>query len=431
MQPDHLRYLRAASHVFGTPLLLTESQSLLIGEYLAARVLGRDIPEPQGNRFQGEEVFQNEGLGPEWQGYARIGSAARISLMGELVNRGAWMGSYSGMTAYEGFSEQLSRAVADPEVATILLDVNTPGGAAHGMTETARRIKAAAAEKPVVAVVNSLAASAGYGLVSGASEIVMSESSEVGSIGVVLVHYDRSEQLANAGVKVTMIHAGKSKVDGHPYGPLEGRALDNLQSRVDRIMTDFVGLVSEHRTMDQAAIRDLEASLLSSGEAIDAGLADQVATFDDVVSDLSRARVGRSTSQTRGLSMSETTTAPDATASGITQAQLDSAVAAARSEGRTEGIVSERDRIGAILGSEEAKGREAQAQHFAFKTEMSPEDARAALATASSASSDPEPQSFEDRKDAADDIDLGGPAKSEKPASGLRAAVDRQISRLN
>ncbi|MET1410710.1 S49 family peptidase [Roseibium sp. HPY-6] len=426
---NELSYLRAASQVFDTPLLLSQSQGLLIGEYLAARMLGQAMPEPQGNRFRGEEVIEPGVNGPEWQGYARIGNVARIQLMGELVNRGAWMGSYSGMTSYEGFTEALTRAAADSEVSTILLDVNSPGGQAAGMIEAARLVRSVAEQKPVIAIVNSLAASAGYGLVSGASKIVMTESSEVGSIGVLWLHFDRSKQMENRGVKATIIHAGARKVDGHPFGPLEGDALSSIEAKINGIMTRFVSLVGEHRGIGEDAIRDLEANTLFSDEAVSAGLADEIGTFDEVLEDLSRARVGRTISQQRRLAMSGNNQLPDASASGITQEQLDTAAATARREGEQAGAQAERGRIKAILDGDEAEGREELARHFAFDTDQSPEAANAALGKSPKASVEAkEEDDFADRKDKASasaDLDLGGPLKTEKQRSSLSKAVDR------
>lgn len=424
---NDLHYLRAASQVFDTPLLLSEAQGLLIGEYLAARMQGLTPPEPKGNRFRGDEAFEPGAEGPEWQGFARVGNVARISLMGELVNRGSWMGSYSGMTSYEGFAEQLNRAAAAKDISSILLDVNSPGGAAAGMSETARLVHKVSQEKPVIAVVNSLAASAAYGLISGATKIVMTESSEVGSIGVLRLHLDRSKQLESRGVTATIIHAGQRKIDGHPFGPLEGEARASIEERVNAIMDRFVALVSDHRGIDGQAIRDLEAATLLSDDAISAGLADEIGTFDEVLTDLSRARVGRTISQQRGQSMSETSTAPDANASGISQEQLDAAVSKATEAGAEAGALAERERIKAILGGDEAEGREELAKHFAFDTSQSPEAANAALAKSPKAAADPQ-EDFGERKDraAADaGFELGAPVTTEQPKSGLSQAVDR------
>ncbi|CTQ53550.1 Putative signal peptide peptidase SppA [Roseibium album] len=425
---NDLHYLRAASQVFDTPLLLAETQGLLIGEYLAARMHGVTPPEPQGNRFRGDDAFEPGNEGPEWQGYAMVGSVARIGLMGELVNRGSWMGTHSGMTSYEGFAEQMTRAGVDSAVSAIALDVNSPGGAAAGMLENARLVKSIAAKKPVIAVVNSLAASAAYGLISGASKIVMTESSEVGSIGVLRLHLDRSKELENRGVTATIIHAGARKVDGHPFGPLEGEARASIEQRVNMIMDRFVALVADHRGIDAQSVRDLEANTLLSDDAIAAGLANEVGTFDEVLEDLSRARVGRTISQQRGLSMSENNQAPDASASGITQAQLDAAVKTATEAGVKSGALAEQERIKAILGGDEAEGREDLARHFAFDTDQSPAAAKAALAKSPKATAPEAEEDFSDRKDRASGeaaLEFGGPNKIEQPKSGLTKAVDR------
>jgi len=328
---NELAYLRAASLIFDTPLLLGRTQGLLIGEYLAARIQGLDAPAPQGNQFQGEKAVEGEGKNRRWKGYSKIGSIARINLMGELVNRGAWMGSHSGMTSYEGFSEQLSKALGDDKIEQIILDVNSPGGQASGMIETSRRIRAASIIKPVTAVVNSMAASAAYGLISGATQIVATESSELGSIGVLLVHFDRSKAMEERGVKATIIHAGDRKVDGHPFGPLEGDALAALESRVGKIMDQFVGLISEHRGVDAQSIRDLQAGILTADEAVGAGLADRIATFDEVIVDLNtRASIGRTNPHDRRISMSSKQSEPAANQdAGITQATHDAAIAEA------------------------------------------------------------------------------------------------------
>lgn len=155
-QDLELSYLRAASQVFDRPLLICETNALMIGQYLAGRMMREEPAAPRASRFIGEEQFDREGDQLRWKGYARTGSVARISLIGELVNRGAWMGASSGLTSYEGFAEQLERAAADDEVRSIVLDVNTPGGEAGGMIETARKVREIAQRKPVHAVVNSL-----------------------------------------------------------------------------------------------------------------------------------------------------------------------------------------------------------------------------------------------------------------------------------
>lgn len=332
-QDLELSYLRAASQVFDRPLLICETNALMIGQYLAGRMMREEPAAPRASRFIGEEQFDREGDQLRWKGYARTGSVARISLIGELVNRGAWMGASSGLTSYEGFAEQLERAAADDEVRSIVLDVNTPGGEAGGMIETARKVREIAQRKPVHAVVNSLAASAGYGLVSGASEIVATESASLGSIGVVFVHFDRSKYLEERGVRATVLHAGKRKVDGHPFAPLEGDALANLQGRIDYLMDQFVGLVSDHRGITAEAVRAMEANVFPAPVAVEMGLADRIGTMAGLVADLNSAGQGRIIPGKRIGDMPNNEQQSDAREGMISEAEHTSALANARAEG--------------------------------------------------------------------------------------------------
>jgi ClpP class serine protease len=87
----------------------------------------------------------------------------------------------------DAFRASLAQAAANPDVAAIVLDVNSPGGTYAGTPETANAVRAAAA-KPVIAVVDTLCASAAYFIASQAGEVVVTPSGEVGSIGVLAVH---------------------------------------------------------------------------------------------------------------------------------------------------------------------------------------------------------------------------------------------------
>jgi len=425
-QDLELSYLRAASQVFDRPLLICETNALMIGQYLAGRMMREEPVAPRASRFIGEEQFDRDGDQLRWKGYARTGSVARISMIGELVNRGAWMGASSGLTSYEGFAEQLERAAADDEVRAIALDVNTPGGEAGGMIETARKVREIAQRKPVHAVVNSLAASAGYGLVSGASEIIATESASLGSIGVVFVHFDRSKYLEERGVRATVLHAGKRKVDGHPFAPLEGDALANLQSRIDYLMDQFVGLVSDHRGLSADAVRAMEANVFPAPVAVEMGLADRIGTMAGLVADLNSAGQGRIITGRRTSDMPNSEQQPDAREGMISETDH----AAALTNARAEGATAERSRIAAILDSEEARPRATLSRHLALHTQMTPEEARATLA-ASSPESDASDESFAEQKErAANEAkpNLSAPAPADQPSEqrkGLSTAVGR------
>lgn len=144
-------------------------------------------------------------------------------------------------------AQTMAALANDPEVGTIVLDIDSPGGMVTGTAEAADAIYAAGKRKKVVALINPLAASAAYWLASQANEIVAIKSADVGSIGVFLVHTDCSKFNEMQGMKITYIYAGEHKVEGNSDEPLADGARAYFQSEVDTIYKDFLKAVARGR----------------------------------------------------------------------------------------------------------------------------------------------------------------------------------------
>ncbi|MFZ5712967.1 MAG: S49 family peptidase [Bradyrhizobium sp.] len=216
--------------------------------------------------------------------YPVEGETAMIPVHGTLVNRGAWIGPYSGLTSYEGLRRQFREAAADEDVNSVILDVDSAGGQASGAFEIAAVVRDLRALKPVVAVVNDMAASAAYALASAATRVIITPSGVAGSIGVVLAHFDHSARLDKAGVRPTLIHAGARKVDANPFQPLPAGVQKNLQADVDKFYEMFVETVALNRpSLSPAAIKATEAATFIGRAAIDAGLADQIGGMEEAL----------------------------------------------------------------------------------------------------------------------------------------------------
>lgn len=284
--------LHIAERVLNRPLLVHPDKLALIASILEGRI-GIDATElreiasasPEASRFSGSAI-SGDGRA---KAYRVDKGVAIIPVLGSLVNRGAWLGARSGMTSYEGLAFQLQQAAADPDVKSILLDIDSPGGEAVGAFEMADRIRAIGKSKPVVAVVNGMAASAAYAIASAASHIVASPSGVAGSVGVVLMHADYSNSLHQKGIKPTLIHAGAHKVDGNPYEPLSAAVRSDLQAEVDSFYSMFVASVAQGRKgrMTEKAVRATEARTYIGQAALDAGLVDAIGSFETVLGDLS------------------------------------------------------------------------------------------------------------------------------------------------
>jgi signal peptide peptidase SppA len=224
---------------------------------------------------------------------SKAGQIAVLPISGTISHRMGMMSEMSGGTSTERFTQWLRAAVNDPSVKAIVLDVNSPGGTVDGVPELADEIYKANQIKPVTAVANAQAASAAYWLASQAKELVVTPSGIVGSIGVFGAHEDMSEALASAGVKISLVSAGKYKTEGNPFEPLSEEARAALQADVNNYYEMFTKAVARGRNSDQATVKAGfgEGRMVSAAKAVKAGMADRVATLDQTL-----ARLGASAS---------------------------------------------------------------------------------------------------------------------------------------
>ena len=112
----------------------------------------------------------------------------------------------------------------------------------------------------------------------------------MGSIGVWQAHQDYSKAMDEAGVKTTLISAGKFKVEGNPYTPLDEDAQAFMQSRVDDYYAAFTKAVAKGRGVSIAQVRDGmgQGRVLGAEAAIASNMVDGIASLDDVVRKMRR-----------------------------------------------------------------------------------------------------------------------------------------------
>lgn len=232
---------------------------------------------------------------------ARRGAIAVVPVHGAIVQRSSQINVCDGGTSTEQIGASLRQALADETVSQILLDVDSPGGSVYGVGELADEIRAARASKPVIALANSLAASAAYWLATAAQEVYVTPGGEVGSIGVWMAHEDWSKALAEAGVDVTLISAGKYKTEGNPYGPLGDDARAFLQSRTDDYYAAFTRAVSRGRGVPIDAVRGGmgQGRVLGADAALSEKMVDGVLTFDQLVAKMQREQKPTTTRSAR------------------------------------------------------------------------------------------------------------------------------------
>jgi signal peptide peptidase SppA len=205
---------------------------------------------------------------------------ASIPIDGLLIKSANFFSSFLGVASYESIGEAIARALEDPEVKSILLDIDSPGGEVSGLFDLVDFIYESREVKPIYAIVNDNAFSAAYAIASAASKIFMTRTSGVGSIGVIATHVDQSAYDKKEGIKYTTIFAGNKKNDMSPHEPLSSNAIADLQREVNRLYGMFVDAVARNRGISSESIRGTEAGLFYGDDAVANGLVDGVCNYN-------------------------------------------------------------------------------------------------------------------------------------------------------
>lgn len=218
---------------------------------------------------------------------ARAAGVAVLPVYGILAPRASIFAqtSTSG-TGVDQLRAALRDAVANPEVGSILLDIDSPGGQVDQIPEFASELREARKSKPIVAVANTDAASAAYWLGAQASEFYVTPSGQVGSIGVFSAHEDVSALQEREGRKISLVSAGKYKVEGNPFEPLGVEARENLQSVVNGYYDMFLRDVARGRGVELDKVRKGfgQGRMVMPKAAVEEGMVNDIATFDEALS---------------------------------------------------------------------------------------------------------------------------------------------------
>lgn len=229
------------------------------------------------------------------------GGVAVVPIRGSLMKQTS---SLSGGTSTVRARRQVRLAARDQEVAAILLLVDSPGGTVSGTGDLADDVAAANKQKPVVAFVEDLGASAAYWIASQARQVFANRTALVGSIGTFAVIEDLSSRAAALGIKVHVIRAGAFKGAGTPGTEITPSQLAEWQRVVDQSNAFFLEAVARGRRLPLGRVQELaDGRVHLAADAQRLGLIDGVKTLDQIVAALARpSSVNRSFSQ-KGPSM--------------------------------------------------------------------------------------------------------------------------------
>jgi signal peptide peptidase SppA len=278
--PRMINYPHVASMVFGVPLYATPALVTAVKSVLEPRLLGKGSESVEGLSplamvDDDQRATQTQQAGTK---------VVVIPVHGILVpRRGEITESCEELVSYELLRGQIEAARRSDQVAEIVLDFHTGGGSALGCKELADYIHMVSAEKPITALINFAAASAGYFLASACSRVVASPTAMVGSIGVIIETYETSRAEEAAGIKFNTFYRGGHKNDSSPHEPITDQATLEIGKRLDAAYEMFTSSVAQYRGLDLEAVIATEARIFSAKEALTLKLIDEVAPAQDAV----------------------------------------------------------------------------------------------------------------------------------------------------
>lgn len=363
-----------ADRVLNTPLLITQGKLDAILAVIGPRIGlgGEPVAITMENHKPGPSLSRFELAGPGGSlGGGESVTLAVISVHGTLVNRANGMDGWSGLRSYEAIREDFRAARADRTVSGIVFDYDCSGGEAAGLFDLVDELYEARGEVPMYALVNEQAFSGAYALASAQDEIFVTRTAGVGSIGVRMRHTDRSKMNETIGLTITELAIGERKLDGSPDQPLSAGATKVFTGEMQKVYDLFTRTVARNRNLSEKAVRDTEAGCFTGEDAVKAGLADAVLSYDAA---LQRAadniaaggfRMSNNALQKqlsallKGSDENEIMAAMSGLgfvpqASALTQADIDQAVAAATTAATVEATATARaaalDYAGEVIG---------------------------------------------------------------------------------
>ncbi len=277
-----MNYPHIYHKVFNEPWLIEPSAHRAICQALENHQLSPRLDAKNGDSRFPETVRDFFGYEHQVEYFHKMGTIARIPISGIIGKHMSIMETMCGGCDLAFVQKGLEKAMADPDIQTIVLDINSPGGTVTGVPEFAAMVRRAREVKPCVAFTETLMCSAAMWIGAQAEMIFATPSARIGSIGVYRTWLDDSAALAQDGMKRELFEAGAHKAAGLRPITEEERAI--FQAEVDSIHADFKAeVLSQRPGVPEAAMQGL---VYWGARAQDMGLVD---AFVDCFTDLEAA----------------------------------------------------------------------------------------------------------------------------------------------
>lgn len=333
------------------------------------------------------EAITGRPQGSEREPYQLKDGVAVIPIQGVMTKVDSAWNRICGMTSTALVQQDLQAALDDPQVHSVLLWIDSPGGMVDGTQELADAVFAARSQKPILALGDGCMCSAAIWVGAAAEQVfITSDTTLVGSVGVVTSHTDISQQEAQAGRKTKVLTSGRFKAIDHQHAPLSQEGEAYIQARLDYLGSIFVDSIAKFRgvSVDTVLADMADGRVFLGQQAVEAGLVDGVSTMANLIAQLNQERTtwSPSTPAAAGASSASSTTSTPENDMDITRdrlaAEAPELLTALQAEGEAKGSAAEMLRVKGCLDAG-LPGYEAMAMAFALDGKTTPGEASLAI----------------------------------------------------
>lgn len=202
-----------------------------------------------------------------------------IHVSGEIHTGEGAFGQSAGSRDIVG---QLRQAEEDPDVAAIVMRLETPGGGVVASDEVYRATRRVGESKPVVASMGDIAASGGYYVAAATQRIIANPATLTASIGVIMILPNLEGTAEKLGIRPVVLTAGEHKDEGSMFRDMNPEERAHFQRLLDEAHTRFIEAVAEGRGVEPGEIRPVATGRAYSGlQARDLGLVDDFGDLED------------------------------------------------------------------------------------------------------------------------------------------------------
>ncbi len=206
------------------------------------------------------------------------GNVAVVPIQGYLTTTES--GGFSEIMSSDDIIEQLEKADTSSRVKAIVLDINSPGGSGVAADEISQKIKSI--EKPTVAVIRDVGASAAYWIASSSDYVFANRLSITGSIGVIGSYLEFAEFIDEYNVTYRRYVSGDLKDMGSPFKEPSEEEQEVYQEIIDRMEGIFIDEVALNRNISREKVEEMATGQIYLGiEAKELNLVDELGTKED------------------------------------------------------------------------------------------------------------------------------------------------------